>query len=211
VKKKYGHAAVESEMRMIRHLCIESEGQHARCSDCPISKRGFCHKFRTVLTRIAKNAAHRYAGISPEDREDIFTATVESVLRRIDQFEGRHGAKFSAWVWQIYRNKIIDHFRGKNSLCLMEEIREDSEWHDPSEETERKIAISECFKKHLPNDKTGCIRLYLNLYKSFQKGKNRKALAETYDISPNTLNQRIKRCRVSIRRLFRKCLDDDGV
>ncbi len=184
--------------------CLESDGQAPGCQYCPIRGQEFCDNFRVVLRKIAGNLENKYTGIPPEEREDILTSTVEGVIKGVKTYEGRRGAKFSTWVWQIYRNKINDYFREKKTYSIN---REDNESYNPSNDLEIKIAISECFKKYLADDDTGCVRLYLDLYRFFQKGRSQKELAEIYNLSPNTLNQRIKRCRKVIKQLFVECLD----
>ncbi|MCP4112854.1 MAG: hypothetical protein GY749_46240 [Desulfobacteraceae bacterium] len=56
--------------------------------------------------------------IPPEEREDILTSTGEGVIKDVKTYEGRRGAKFSTWVWQIYRNKINDYFREKKTYSI---------------------------------------------------------------------------------------------
>jgi DNA-directed RNA polymerase specialized sigma24 family protein len=131
-----------------------------------------------------------------------------AVLGGVEGFEGRRGATFATWVWQIYKNKVNDFFRSKYPDPVSVISYEINDMSVTLEDAETKIAITEIFKKHLPHDKTGCIRLYLDLYRCFQKGQNQKDLAGLYQINPNTLNQRIKRCRKTIRRLFRELWDN---
>ncbi len=187
--------------------CLESDGQAPGCQYCPVRNQGFCDKFRLVLRKIAGNLESKYTGIPPVEREDILTNTVEGVIKGVKTYEGRHGAKFATWVWQIYRNKINDYFREKKTYSIEKINRENNESYNPSNDIEIKIAISECFKKHLADDDTGCVRLYLDLYSFFQKGRSQKELAAIYNLSPNTLNQRIKRCRKVMKNMFMECLD----
>jgi len=144
----------------------------------------------------------RYPGIGLEDREDLITAVTEGALSGVDGFEGRSGAKFSTWVWAIYKNKIRDYFRKDRSGSPLEFFPE--KYQDPTnkEENDLRQKILECFKKHLPMDETGCIELYLNLYRYLESGRTRKEMAESRNMKPNTLNQRLKRCRSVVRELF---------
>lgn len=194
---------------MIGHPCIEKTGKLPECeipppapdcSDCPIRSAGFCTEFQDVLRKIAANLAAKYAGISQEDLEEILANTVEGVLANIGNYEGRRGAKFSTWVWRIYRNKTADFFRAGNAYA--EKFADTLAGPDTRVERELKAEIREIFEKSLADDSTGCVRLYLDLYGYFNTGKSRKELAAAYGMKPNTLNQKIRRCRKTMKRLF---------
>lgn len=47
-----------------------------------------------------------------------------------------------------------------------------------------------------------CIQLLLDLYECFQNGQTQKDLARAYGEKPNTLNQRLRRCRKRLRRMI---------
>lgn len=192
---------------MIRNLCIEKNGKASECANCGILARGFCERFLEVLEKIARDLERRYTGVSVGDREEIMANTVEGVLGGIDGFEGRRGAGFSTWVWRIYRNKVSDYFRRENRNTQYNlRILQEPAGLGSGDDEEIRIAVAECFEKHLQNDGTGCVRLYLDLYRYFKAGKTRKDLAESYGLKPNTLVRRLGRCRKVIRRLFAELL-----
>ena len=79
--------------------------------------------------------------------------------------------------------------------------------HDAAADAELEIAIRQCFEALMKTDDTGCVRLYNALYRSEKAGKTRVELARDLGLKLNTLNQRIRRCRKTVARLFRNCLD----
>lgn len=182
----------------------------AHCPDCPIKHRGFCDAFGTLLGKFVAHMAARYGAVIPEDRrEQILGEVIEAVLRDIQKFEGRRGAKFATWAWHIGRNKIADYFRRHHASHVPEAAA--PEWlacHNPRNKIEMKLALSGCFRAHLATDPKGCVRLFLDLYRSFLDGRDQKDLAAAYGLKPNTFNQRLKRCREVLRQLFEECLEE---
>lgn len=78
---------------MVTHPCIDHPTDDRTCAGCGIHDRGLCESFRRTLRKIANHLDARYTRISPADRSDIFSATVEHAVKSIDRFEGRSGAK----------------------------------------------------------------------------------------------------------------------
>lgn len=193
---------------MIRHRCMEP----AHCPDCPIHHRGFCDAFGLLLRKFAGHLAARYGAVIPEDRqEQILGDVVAAVVEGVHRFQGRRGARFSTWAWHIGHNKICDHFRRRHAKA--ETVPEyvagrlfDS--HDPRSDIELKLALTGCFKTHLADDPKGCLRLLLELYRTFHEGRDQKDLARAYGLKPNTFNQRLRRCRELVRHLFEECVED---
>ncbi len=193
---------------MLTHPCIDRPGHDRNCAECAIHAGGFCEAFRETLRKIAHQLDTRYSGIPAADRTDILSATVEHAVKSIHRFEGRGGARLSTWIWRIYRNKRTDYFRQTPPPDFRERlIRDTDPVHDAIPDTELEIAIRQCFEKLLETDDTGCVRLFASLYRSEKAGKTRAELAKDLDLKLNTLNQRIKRCRMIVATLFRECLD----
>lgn len=175
------------------------------CAECPMDRRGFRDVWREAVGRMERHLSRRYSWLSPEDREDILARTVEQVLRDIDDFRGRRPGRFAAWAWRVFRNRVHDHFRSRppeaGALCDAHPVFENG-----VDSVELRLAIHRCFQRHLQLDEDGCVGLYLDLYRQFGSGLGRKDLAIARGLKPNTLNQRLRRCRPFIRRLFRACL-----
>ena len=62
--------------------------------------------FRFLLLRVGSRA----------EAEDLVAMAFERVLQRIDTFKGKSVASFSAWIYQVARNLLIDHYRRKQKL-----------------------------------------------------------------------------------------------
>ncbi len=189
---------------MITHPCIESDRMNETCHGCLVYKNSLCGRFQTLLKKIVGSLNKKYSSIPESDREDILTNMVEGVITGVERFEGRHGAKFSTWAYRIFRNKIHDYFRKKGHHTI--EIDETKIPDSPGQDSIKKT-IAECFRKTLPDDHSGCIRLFLDLYIFFMNGQTQKELAVSYHMKANTLNQRIKRCREKISQLFREYME----
>ena len=53
------------------------------------------------------------------DAEDLLAQTFLKVLETLPRY--RHNGRFTAWIFQIARNKAIDHFRCKRSTVTLDE------------------------------------------------------------------------------------------
>lgn len=69
-----------------------------------------------------------YRTFSPELTEDLVSQTFFKALRSLDSFRGEN---FSAWLYQIARNNVIDHYRLKKDNISIEDVwnlREEKDW-----------------------------------------------------------------------------------
>lgn len=66
------------------------------------------------LTQIYGPCVYRWcrtAGVQPADAADIVQEVFQAVARRIVQFRQSGDDAFRAWLWTIYRSKLMDHYR----------------------------------------------------------------------------------------------------
>ena len=197
-----------------KHECLKVQGKGPGCYICPVYKKGFCANMIKIIQKMAVNLDKEFQKISLHDREEILSKAVISILNGIDNFEGRNGARFSTWSWRIFLNNRTDYFRSayrRKTITISELLPENnlSEMlFKPSEQdsglTDKVDEIIEHIKMSLPNDFSGCMRLFLDLFIAFKNGNSQKKLSEDYGIKPNTLNQRIRRCR----RIIKNILED---
>ncbi|MFP4309525.1 MAG: type III-E CRISPR-associated RpoE-like sigma factor [Desulfococcaceae bacterium] len=174
------------------------------CANCPLDRRGFRDVWRTAAGRMERCLETRYAWLPAADREDILGQTTEQAIRGICDFRGDRPGKFAAWAWRIFRNRLHDHFRSRSPDA--EALSDAHPATDDARDTaELRMALLRCFHRHLPLDADGCVALYLDFYRRFRTGDDQKKLADARGLKPNALNQRLRRCRPFIRRLFRAC------
>ncbi len=64
--------------------------------------------FRFLLLRVGSRA----------EAEDLVAMAFERVLQRIDTFKGTSVASFSAWIYQVARNLLVDHYRRKQKMDI---------------------------------------------------------------------------------------------
>ena len=86
----------------------------------------FFDVYWTLLFNIA-----RRAGMNEADAEEVVMDTVETVARKIDEFQyNRQSGRFKSWLLTILRNKLGDRFRKrkrmmeKRGLTSIEEVGE---------------------------------------------------------------------------------------
>lgn len=195
-----------------KHECLKVQGKGPGCNMCPVYKKGFCVNMIKIIQKMAVNLDKEFQKISLQDREEILSKAVTSILNGIDNFEGRNGARFSTWSWRIFLNNRVNYFRSayrRKTITISELLPENNlseTIFNPSEQdsglTAKVDEIIEHIKMSLPNDSSGCIRLFLDLFIVFKNGKSQRELSEDYGIKPNTLNQRIRRCRKIIRNII---------
>jgi RNA polymerase sigma factor (sigma-70 family) len=73
-----------------------------------------------------ERAVYRYflrQGAAPALAEDLLQDTWLSVVRNAETFEPR--AKFTTWLYTIARNKMVDHWRGRNDMVSLDEAAND--------------------------------------------------------------------------------------
>lgn len=65
-----------------------------------------------------------YKTFSRENTEDLVSKTFFKALRNLEDFKGEN---FSAWLYRIARNNVIDHYRTQKKDISLEEIWEMSD------------------------------------------------------------------------------------
>ena len=102
-----------------------------------------------------------YRGVSGDEAKDILQDTMVKIVRSAPSFNGDGTAK--AWVWQIARNCLTDHFRKQTSLAGHEIAVNDEQWNTLEETTAAPqqcipgVSVDECvsagldeFAKQMP-------------------------------------------------------------
>jgi RNA polymerase sigma-70 factor (ECF subfamily) len=68
------------------------------------------------LTHIYGPCVYRWcrtAGMQPADAADIVQEVFQAIARRVVQFRHDGNDSFRAWLWTIYRSKLMDHYRDR--------------------------------------------------------------------------------------------------
>jgi RNA polymerase sigma-70 factor (ECF subfamily) len=68
------------------------------------------------LTHIYGPCVYRWcrtAGMQPADAADIVQEVFQAIARRVVQFRPDGDGSFRAWLWAIYRSKLMDHYRDR--------------------------------------------------------------------------------------------------
>ena len=70
-------------------------------------------------------------GATPAQADDLLQDTWLAVVRNAGHFEPR--AKFSTWLYTIARNKMVDHWRGRDDAVSLDEAANDPDCDAPLE------------------------------------------------------------------------------
>ncbi len=138
--------------------------------------------------------------------EDLCQETFVKVINSIKRSNYEDDGHFSAWLFRIAHNIVIDHFRKENKLPTMpNEIGEidlfnNAKFSDDTIETKLvKTQISNDLKKlihELPEEQRSTVLMRLNLDMSF------KEIAEVQGISINTALGRMRYAIINLRKMI---------
>jgi len=70
-------------------------------------------------------------GATPPQADDLLQDTWLAVVRNADRFEPR--AKFTTWLYTIARNKLVDHWRGRDEAISLDDAANDPDGDAPLE------------------------------------------------------------------------------
>jgi RNA polymerase sigma-70 factor (ECF subfamily) len=70
-------------------------------------------------------------GVTPAQADDLLQDTWLAVVRNAAHFEPR--AKFTTWLYTIARNKLVDHWRGRDDAVSLDDAANDPDGDAPLE------------------------------------------------------------------------------
>jgi RNA polymerase sigma-70 factor, ECF subfamily len=70
-------------------------------------------------------------GATPAQADDLLQDTWLAVVRNAERFEPR--AKFTTWLYTIARNKLVDHWRGRDDTLSLDDAANDPDGETPLE------------------------------------------------------------------------------
>lgn len=145
-----------------------------------------------------------YAAVRRRDvSEDLTQETFLAAFHSMDTFDTSRD--FRKWLRGIARNKVLNYLNRTSKklpvsiegmLDALEDVHTASDAMKNDTWRERAAALSACLKK-LPQNLRDIIRAF------YYKGARAEAIAQTLDISPAAVWQRLYRGRV----LLKECID----
>jgi RNA polymerase sigma factor (sigma-70 family) len=94
-----------------------------------------------------------HLGASAEDAKDVLQDTFLKIVLRAETYN--RGGSATAWIWQVARNCLLDHFRKKNRIAEEEVAMDLDQWQLIEETTPAdtvggaKQQLDECVSKGL--------------------------------------------------------------
>ncbi len=192
----------------IWHNCLNIKGNGLDCKDCPVMKKGLCRVFLKKLEAICYKLNFKYSSIEYYDKIHLVSEVVETVFLKLESL--MDNSKFSAWMERIYKNKLSQFFRkfyrdkevfvhffhhdeDDNDDALSEKISFTTWFSNEATNFTQNIII--ILKENIKQDKTGCARLFYDLFCAYEKGEKDKDVAQDYGIRQNTFTKRKRRCK----------------
>ena len=81
------------------------------------NEESFAQIFDYFFPKLARHVAFR---VSDEDVEDLTSDVFLKVIQNLDKYNHKKNAGFSAWIFRIANNSIIDFYRKRKELLGME-------------------------------------------------------------------------------------------
>ena len=131
------------------------------------------------------------------DADDVVQEVLVKIFKSLETVDSEESVK--AWLFQVTRRTIIDHYRTKRPP-QSDECPEETAAPIDDEEVQR--ALSQCvrpFIDALP-DEDRALLMAIDI-----EGRSQKEYAAEMGISYSTLKSRVHRSRARLRALFDKC------
>ncbi|MDT3428891.1 RNA polymerase sigma-70 factor (ECF subfamily) [Paenibacillus forsythiae] len=133
------------------------------------------------------------------DAEDIVQNVFIKAFARLDDV--KDDLKIRAWLFQIARNCIVDHYRKeKRTDELPDQLRFDDEYEEPDPNQEAVIGLKNVIRL-LPDKYREALEF------SELKGMSQKELSEHLGISYSGAKSRVQRGREMLKEMMTSCCD----
>ncbi|MDR9857002.1 RNA polymerase sigma factor SigZ [Paenibacillus sp. VCA1] len=133
------------------------------------------------------------------DAEDIVQTVFIKAYRHLPQLQDK--TKLRAWLFQIARNAIADHFRKEKPTDELPDHMPDPELSAPDGYSEEAIAGMKGVFPYLPDKYREALEL------SELKGMSQKELSERLGLSYSGAKSRVQRGREMVRDLMNSCCE----
>jgi len=97
---------------------MQPETERAYIKEARRNPRAFVHLYDHYFPRI--HAYVRYRVHGQQDAEDIIAEVFLKAMRRIRSFKWRHENSFAAWLFRIAHNRIVDYYRRRGQVEIVE-------------------------------------------------------------------------------------------
>ena len=97
---------------------MQPETERAYIQEARRNPRAFVHLYDHYFPRI--HAYVRYRVHGQQDAEDIIAEVFLKAMRRIRSFKWRHENSFAAWLFRIAHNRIVDYYRRRGQVEIVE-------------------------------------------------------------------------------------------
>ena len=140
----------------------------------------------------------KYRVSNTEAAQDVTATVFHKALKGIHNFKWQ-GISFSAWLYRIARNTVIDYYRSQNKHTgnvAIEDIKIASQAKTPEEkyiETEFEVTIKELIAE-LPDREQKII------YMKFFEGYTNKTIAELVDLSESNVGTILHRAMKKLKK-----------
>jgi RNA polymerase sigma-70 factor (ECF subfamily) len=160
--------------------------------------RAFARLYRELYDVLAPYLASRVS--SPEDAEDLLGKLFHRFLEKLPEFDAAKGSVL-AWILQMARNAVIDHWRGQRASRPIEELTE--VLADGAADPLEKLVLSEeaRFTGGLLADYPAETREIFAL--RFGQNLRYREIAECLGLSEDAVKQRFSRTLRELRRQWR--------
>jgi RNA polymerase sigma-70 factor (ECF subfamily) len=152
-----------------------------------------------VAARLRPFVAHR---VPPSEIDDVVQDVLVRMHRSLPSL--RDDDRFSAWMFQIARNAIIDTARKRAAPVAAADVSEAAAEPPTGDDREAATALAGCvslFVAQLPSPYREAITL-VEL-----EGRTAREAAEMVGISVSGMKSRVQRGRAQLRELFERCCE----
>ncbi len=181
-------------------VSLEPEIERRLVKQAQRDKKKFAPLYNHYLQPITKFITSRTS--DPAMAQDLISKTFEKALKSIDNFQWQ-GVSFSAWLYRIAKNTLIDHYRSKEHMHTpqtIEEMELPSHAATPDKvfETEAENKLLYQMLNELPPKEREII------YLKFFDGYTNKVIANLSNLTETNVGTIVYRAIKRIRELYKE-------
>jgi len=140
-----------------------------------------------------------HQGASGDEAKDILQETIVKIVRSADSFSGKGAPR--AWIWQIARNCLTDHFRKQASQAVREIAMNDEQWARLEETTPAETSTSHESKTSVDE----CVSAGLELFRLREPERAYVLALQMDGLGIDEIGQRIGRTMAATKEYLSQC------